>query len=101
MKPALTCLTITNLAENAGNTTYFLGGFKTNITGNWQWGDKITPWSFDAFSGGEPDGQGFERCVEMRPTSGWADVTCDVQRSFICAYTRMADRKNLIVLSKE
>ena len=87
-----------NLAENAGNTTYFLGGYKMFVTDKWQWGDNITRWNFTDFSGGEPDGQRAERCVEIRPISGWEDVTCEVQRSFICAYAiSVTNRKNLIV----
>ena len=93
----LTCIIFFNLAENADNTTYFLGGFRFINSPVWQWAENTTLWGFTDFFGSEPNGNGTERCVQIQPASGWADVNCDALRHFICAY----NRKCFIVLSKK
>ena len=82
-----------NLAENAENTTYYLGGFRFLNSDVWQWVENTTRWGFTDFFGSEPNGKGAQRCVEIQPASGWADVNCDALRPFICAYSSITNRK--------
>ena len=47
-----------------------------------------TPFDFDHWDIGEPDGGETENCVQLIEDSGnWIDAECDQMNEFVCKYT--------------
>ena len=43
-----------------------------------------TPWSFENWKVGEPNGGDGDDCVVQSPTGGWNDIGCTGTKNIVC-----------------
>jgi hypothetical protein len=72
----------------------YLGGTDQDVEGTWTWLDG-TPWGYDSWDEGEPNGGREENCLLLDLDRGqqkgwWIDVSCDGREGraegYICSY---------------